>query len=66
MPFFFNALRLSVLAFVVVFHSASVQASSELVLLVNGQILAATGQVYEGHSIVLQLSNGEAWYSTGR
>ena len=58
MPFFFNALRLSVLAFVVVFHSASVQASSELVLLVNGQILAATGHVYEGDSVVLQLSNG--------
>ena len=53
-----KALRLTLLAFMFVFHSVSVQASSELVLLVNGQILAATGHVYEGDSVVLQLSNG--------
>ena len=53
-----KALGLSVLAFVFVLHSASVQASSELLLLVNGQVLTATSHVYEGDSVVLQPSSG--------
>ena len=53
-----KALWLSAFAVWVVLPIAGLQASSELVLLTNGRTLAATGHVYEGDSVVLQLLNG--------